>query len=288
MGIFKAISGGLGTTFRKPRLVVILYVVNLAFALAAAAPFLAIVQKELGHSLAGLSVQPVDPMWIGEAVLGYGRAFPALLAGFVVLGLLYLVLHVFLNGGIVGRLLDREAPASLAAFSADCGRLFWRYVRLFLLSLVFYALTLGVVLKLVSVLFRPISDGAVTEWTPLILSNIHLLIALLLLSVVHMIVDYARIAVVADEERRVLKALRHALTFLKARFFRAWALYLLLVLGTLAGAAVFYAVLKPLGAPGVGLVVAGFFWMQIYVVFRIWTRTLFIAAQAEFYRSHPY
>jgi len=288
MGIIKALAGGMGSTLRKRRLPVILYAVNVLFALAAAVPFLVIVQKELGHSLLGLSVRPVDLMWLGEAVLAHQEASSALIAGTVALGVLYLILHVFLYGGIVGRLLDREGPDSLAAFAGDCGRLFWRYVRLFLLSLVFYALTFAVVLRLVSALFEPLKAGAITEWLPLILSNLHVLIALLLLSAVHMIVDYARIAVVADEERRVLRALRHALTFLKTRFFRAWALYLLIVLGTVAGSAVFYAVLKPLGAPATVPVVLGVFWMQLYVVFRIWVRTLFVAAQAEFYRSHPY
>ena len=33
---------------------------------------------------------------------------------------------------------------------------------------------------------------------------------------------------------------------------------------------------------------SGFVWMQLYVFFRIWVGTLFVAAQAEFYRSHPY
>jgi hypothetical protein len=103
-----------------------------------------------------------------------------------------------------------------------------------------------------------------------------------------MIIDYARIAVVADEEKKVLKALRHALTFLKKRFFRAWAIYLLIVAATVAGSIVFYVVLGGLGAPAVVQVVAALAWMQLYVVFRIWIRTLFVAAQAEFYRSHPY
>jgi hypothetical protein len=103
-----------------------------------------------------------------------------------------------------------------------------------------------------------------------------------------MIIDYARIAVVADGERKVLRALRHALKFLGKRFFRAWAIYLLLAVLSLAGMALFHAVFNRLGAPGVRWVVAGFVWMQIYVVFRIWIRTLFVAAQAEYYRAHPY
>ena len=288
MGVFKAIVSGMGTTFRKPRLLVILYIVNIIFAAAAGFPFFFIIQRELGHSFLGSNVRPFDFSWLGEAVLKYLEALPALAGGLLVAVLLYLALHVSLNGGIVGRLLDREGPATVATFFGDCGRYFWRFVRLFLISSLFLLLTFGVVLRLISVLLEPLVESAETEWLPLILSNLHFLAALLLLSIVHMIIDYARIAVVADEERKVVKALRHGLAFLNRRFFRAWAIYLLIVAITVAGTAVFYAVLGPLGGPGVPLVIAAFVWMQLYVVFRIWIRTLFISAQAEFYRSHPY
>jgi len=288
MGVIKAIFNGMGTTVRKPRLQVILYVVNLVFSMAVAIPFLAIVQNDLGHSFLGSSIRTLDPMWIGEAVLKHHNTLAALAVGFAVGSLVYLALHVFLFGGIVGRLLDLEGPTTLAAFAGDCGRYFWRFVRLFLIALVFYVLTFGVIMKAVSALFAPAAKGAPTEWLPIILSNLHFLIALGLLSVVHMIVDYARIAVVADEERKVLKALRHALTFLRKRFFRAWAIYLLIAVATVAATVVFYVVLGRLGVPGVAPVVAALVWMQLYVLFRIWIRTLFVAAQGEFYRAHPY
>jgi len=288
MGVFKAIANGLGTSVRKPLVLAVLYAVNVVFAAAAAVPFLIIAQTELGHSLLGSSVRPADLMWLGETALKYGDALPALLAGLLVAAVLYLALQVFLNGGVFGRLLDREGRATLAAFTGDCGRYFGRFTRIFLVSLVFLFLTFGIVLELVSALIGPAMKSAPTEWLPLILSNAHFLIALLLLSIVHMVVDYTRIAVVADNERRVLKALRHALIFLKRRFFRAWALYLLIVGAALAGTIGLSAVLGPLGGPGTATVIAAFAVMQIYILFRLLVRMLFVAAQAEFYRSHPY
>lgn len=288
MGVFKSLSAGAAAVLRKPRVPLVLYVVNVLFAAAVAAPFLAIVQAELGRSFLGSIVRPADLVWLGEAALKYGAALPALLAGFLVAALLYLALQVFLNGGVYGRLLDSEGTTRLAEFSADCGRYFWRFVRLFLVSAVFLVLTLGVVMKLVSAVIRPLAEGAATEWLPLVLSNLHLLLALLLLSIVRMIVDYSRIAVVADAERKVLKAVRHAVIFLKKRFFRAWAIYLLIAVLTVAGAVLFHAVLGMLGAPATVQVLAAFAWMQLYVLFRMGVRAWFVAAQAEFYRSHPY
>jgi hypothetical protein len=288
MGILKALANGIGTSVRKPRIVAVLYVVNIAFAAAVAAPLLAVVQAELGHSFLGSNVRPLDLNWLGEAALGYAKAAPALAAGLLLALVLYAALQVFLNGGVVGRLLDKEGRATLGAFFGDCGRYLGRYVRLFLVSAVFLVLAFGVVLRLVAAAFEPLKEGAATEWLPLILSNVHLLLTLLLLSAARMVVDYARIAVVADDERRVLKALRHALTFLRKRFFRAWALYLLVVALTAAGTAAFYVLLGPLGRPTAGAVVAVIVLMQAYIVFRLWVRTLFVAAQAEYYRSHPY
>lgn len=58
MGIFKAIANGIGATLRKPRLLIILYVANALFAVIVAFPFLAIIQKELGHSFSGRTSGP--------------------------------------------------------------------------------------------------------------------------------------------------------------------------------------------------------------------------------------
>jgi len=288
MGVFKAIGNGAGTTFRKSRLLAVLWVITTVYALAVAYPLLRLVQTELGHSFLGSNVRPVDLMWLGEAVLKYQDAMPALLGGLVIPALVFLALYVFLNGGIIGRLLDREGRPTLQAFFSDCGRYWWRFVRLFLASLVFLILTFGVVLRLLSALMGPFLENARTEWPLIILRNLHFLIALLLLSIVHMIFDYARIAVVADEETKVLKALSQALKFLKKRFFRAWAIYLLIVAGFAAGTVAFHAVFGLLAGPTVLFVLLGLVWMQLHVVFRIWVKTLFFAAQAEFYGSHPY
>ena len=288
MSVFQAIGTGIGTTLRKPRLLVILWVVNIVYAAVVAFPLVFLAQTELGHSYLGSNVRSFDLMWLGEAVLKYQDALPAVGGGLVVSALLFLVLYIFLNGGIIGRLLDREGRTTLQAFLSDCGRYFWRFVRLFLASLVFLILTFGVILRLLSALVNVWVENAWTEWTSVILRNLHFLVALLLLSVVHMVFDYARIAVVADEETKVLRALRRAFHFLKKRFFRSWALYLLIIGGFVAGTVFFNAVFGLLSGPTVLFVLLGFVWMQLNVLFRIWVKVLFFAAQAEFYRSHPY
>jgi NADH:ubiquinone oxidoreductase subunit 6 (subunit J) len=213
---------------------------------------------------------------------------PALAAGFLVPIVLYLGLYVFLNGGIIGRLIDREGRPTFQAFFADCGRYFGRFVRLFLLSLVFYVLAFGLILAFLSSLLKPVLDQARTEWTPFWVTWLRTLVALLLLSLVHMIFDYARIAVVAENDRRVLRALQRALKFIGRRFFRSWLLYLVIGAGFLVGAALFLVVQGRLPDSGLVWLGLGLIWGQAFMVFRLWTKMVFFAAQAEYYRMNPY
>lgn len=282
MTVFKAIGNGAGTASRRPLVLVTLWVTNLVFALLVVAPWAALVRADLGHSLLGRSLHAVDFLWLGEVAYRYQNAAPALLAGFLVPLAIYFALSVFLNGGIIGRLLDREGRTTLQAFFADCGRHFGRFVRLFLVSIVFYALAFGVILGLFSMITARAAERARTEWTPLGLSWARTLIALLLLSLVHMVFDYARIFIVAEDERRVLRALGKALAFLGRRFFRAWLLYLLVGAGLVAGTALYFAAGGIIPGSGLAWLGIGLVWGQAFVVFRLWTKMVFFSAQAEY------
>jgi len=288
MAVFKALGNGVGTATRRPRLLIDLWVINMVYALLIAAPLYALFKADLGHSLLGRNLQPLDFIWLGDFIYKYQDMAPAALGLILVPLLLYPVLYVFLNGGIIGRLLDREGRTTPQAFFADCGRYFWRFARLFLISLLFYALTFGVILGALSALFRPVLENARTEWTLFWISDFRTVVALLLLSLVHMVFDYARIIVVAGDEKRALQALKGAFAFIGKRFFRAWSLYLLIGIGFLAGTAVFFLVRGHLPDSGLFWLGLGLLWEQAFIVFRLWTKMTYFAAQAEFYRMSHY
>lgn len=288
MGIGKAFLNGTALVLRRPKIVLLLWALNTAIALVAALPFASIVQAELGPSFWGSNIRPLDLPWLSEAALRHGASLPALAAGLAGAAVLTLILQVFLNGGILGRLLEREEKPFLQAFFGDAARYFGRFLRLFALSLVALPLVLWAGLELLRALSARALESAGTEWTVIVLTNLRLLAGLLVLSIVRMAFDYARISIVADGRRRALAALAHAAKFLKKRFFRSWALYLLVTVLSLAGTALFLAVLGALSGPRVAFVVIGAILMQLHVIFRAAMKTLLFASQAEFYKAHPY
>ena len=288
MPVFASVGRGAATAFRKPRILLVLYLANLGFALLVAWPFYALAKADLGHSLLGRNLQSLDFVWLGDLVYRYRSPAPALAPWLLGPLLAYAVLSVFLSGGTIGRLLDPEGKTTARPFFSDCGRYFGRFFRLFLLAVPFYFLALGALPAALFALFEPLDEKARTAWTPFGLTLGRTVLALLALSVVHMVFDYARIHAVTEDEPAALRSLRAALRFLGRRFFRSWGLYLAIASGFLAGTAA-AATLAGL-RPGEALFFAGaaVLGMQLYIVFRLWTRMVFFAAQADFYRSaHP-
>lgn len=276
MGIFGIFGHGVRETIRLGRAVIVLWVANVFFALLAVLPLAFLINKELGHSLWGNSVRGFDFLWLGEAAYKY-RHLPPVLAGWL-LGVagLFFILSVFLSGGVVGRLVERERVTP-SGFFGDCGHFFWRFVRLFLLSLPFYVAVLGFFPRLLSAALKPVYDNAATEWTSLIVSNLQFLVVVLVFSIIQMLFDYTKVRLAVDNSYQVLRSFGRTMDFVLRNFGRTWGTYLLVSVFFGLGFVVFLKVLNLI--PGRGLVPAalGFLWSQGFILFRLWTRVQYFA-----------
>jgi hypothetical protein len=275
MTALKAFGLGLKDVCRLRRAVLGLWLVNGIFAFALAMPFLFLIQQDVGHSFLGNTLRGLNLAWLAELIYR-ARALAPLATGGLLAGAgLYLLLTVFLSGGLAGRLVTEGEKVSLEGFCGDAGRFFWRYLRLFLLSLPFYLLGLGLAGRLASAATGAWAKTAATEWTAILASNLSLLVSILALTIVQMIFDYAKILIAADNERRVLKGLGRALRFLGGRFFGAWGLYLITTLIFALGGVLFLAVTNVLPSRGLLAALAGVAWGQAFIVFRVAARALY-------------
>ena len=286
MGIVKIFGQGLATTARRGKLLAFLWPVYLLFALFVMAPFYVLLQSHFSRSLLGEKLfAGVDMLWIGDLVYKYQELPPLVIGWLLGTSLLFLVLLAFLNGGIVGRIAAAEEKVTLRDFFGDCGRYFGRFFRVFLLSLVGYFLVLGILGRFVSIPFRVWSKGASTQWTTLISSSLRLLVFLLLFSIVKMFFDYVKVALVADDSRKAVRATVRNFGFLGKRFFKAWAIFLIVGLLFVFSTLVYLAVAQALPKAGLGPIVL-FLWQQAYFLVRLWTGVLFFATEYHFLKAH--
>jgi hypothetical protein len=276
MGIIGNFGQGARETVRVGRAIFVLWVSNVLFALLGVLPLAFLIHSALGHSVWGSQVRGFDFLWLGEALYKFRDLPPALAGGFLGAAGLFLLVSVFLNGGVVGRLAagERVTPAG---FFGDCGRFFWRFVRLFLLSLPVYIIVLALFSRLLTAALKSVTDNAPTEWTTIIVSNLQFLAVVLVFSIIQMLFDYTKVRLAVDDSYQVLRSLGRTVGFLLRNFGRTWGTYLLVSLFLVLGFAVFVNVLKLI--PGRGLVpaVLGFLWSQAFVLFRLWTRVQYFA-----------
>lgn len=282
MSTLTLFNKGLARTVRQGRMALRLWAVNFAFTLLIAAPLAVFVHGHVSRSLsAGDLLARVDVHWLADFSRRAMDAAPLALGLLAVGAAFYLLLAVFLNGGLIGGLLRPGGRSTPAEFFHDCGLYFWRFLRLALLSLPAYLLVAGALHGLLAAALRALTRQAASEW-PLLAANVLRLLALvLLLGVVSMFFDYAKIGLAANGRRGVLREAWRTLGFLGRRFFRAWGLYLLAGLAFVALTLLYLEVARilPKGTPWLALAV--FLWQQLFILGRQFSRILFFATEIE-------
>lgn len=287
MSIFKLFAAGLVLTFRKRRLVLRLWAANFLFAVLVAAPAAFLLIGHSAHSLSAAAVlKKLDVHWLTDLSARYLDVAPAY-AGLLLLAVgFYMLLAVFLNGGIIGCLARPESRPTLADFFHDCGLNFWPFFRLFLISIPVYLLALALFFPLLRVLLEALQRRAATEWPVLIAGNIRIISLVLLLGLVSMFFDYVKIGLATGGRRAVLKESWLTLKFLRRRFFRAWALYLAAGLAFILLTLLYLEVARLLPKDRPLLILVFFVWQQLYILGRQASRVLFFATELEFVREY--
>ena len=273
-------------SYQKRRLAVRLWAINLIFSLFAVGPFFFLMMKHMSHSFSGEhALQKLDIFWLADFVYRFMNITPALMGLTLLAAVLYLLLAVFLNGGIIGCLNRPEVKTTLADFFHDCGLYFWRFFRLFILSIPVYLAFLGIFFQLIKAFLEIFNRRAATEWPALIISNLRFLTLLLLLTMVAMFFDYVKIGLVTSGRKKVLKETWLTLKFIWRRFFKAWGLYLLAGLIFVALTLFYLEIARLLPKNRPLLVLLVFLWQQIYILCRQWSKVLFFASELEFTRE---
>ncbi len=219
----------------------------------------------------------LEAWWSGDLVAG---AYP----GIVALGLGYAVLWAFLLGGVLDRLARPEEPFALDRFFAAAGRYFPRFFGLALISGLAYAAIYQLGRQLYGWIEAASRDVTV-EKTVLIWVLAASSLVVLLLIIVRMVFDYAKIATVLENRRGVFRIAWEGLRFVLQRP--------LATLGVTLGFGALGALLFVLYlwlAPGAGQssligIVLAFLFSQLYLFARLGVRLGLLAGQMSLYRS---
>ena len=275
---------GFKAAARRPRTIAILWLANLLAALPLYLLFTAWFGAALGSSglARGLAAR-TDMNAIVEVLTTSGAALRDTLLAAALLIAARSLAAIFLTGGILQTLgTDAEPRPFAAAFFGGGGRLYGRFLRLTVLSILLW-IPAAILYLAFDAALSGLQSDPLREQLGFYLSFARIGFALVLFHLIRMILDYARIRVAVRDSRFMLPELGRAAAFALGRLGRTLALYYLPGLAGLAALALFLLSDSALSKSS-GLAVAlGFALMQILVIVREGLRIAGLAAARGFY-----
>ena len=303
--VLGAFLEGWRRVLRAPVLAIGVLVATLLLALPLSVALRGMLEEHLGSSLqAEQALNGWNAGWaaeFGAQAQGLGRTFTHEILGFggtlanvsrvldhgslnpTVAGAAaaYIVLWIFLSGGVLDRL-ARARTVRTAAFFGACGVFFWRFLRLAVgVGLAYWWIFRYLHPFLFGTLYDQLTRDLTTERTVFLIRGGLYAVLLAVLMLVSVIADFAKVRAVVEDRRSMLGAFAASMRFIRRRSLRVAALYFVNT-----AAFLFILWLWSTIAPRAG---AETWWAflvaEIYLLLRIWARLAFLASDVAFFQA---
>ncbi len=267
------VTAGAGLVLRGWRALCWAYVINLLLGIVAGLPVAAGISSILNNSFESERLAKGFDLGTFIGLLMHPEfTLSTFVPSSLFVSLLYFLFMLFFTGGLLADY-RQEQRLSFGKFLESCGEFFWRFVRLLLFLLTMLALV-GALYALLGRWTSGLADNSPRESLAFWLAVGCAAIALLLFVIVRLWFDVAQIRAVAENERKIRRALGKSFRMTFGNFGSLFWIFLRIAVVALAGSAValwFYVrVIRP---EHVGLSIlfgqmVVFFWLTM----RLWLR----------------
>lgn len=279
--VFTAFRAGLKEAWKHKKMIVFLYLVNIIVAYLIALPVSMMLGDSLDYTTAADNLlQAFDVTLFQTIYLDY-TADLNLGQLLITYTLFYLVLNTFFAGGILRIIIDGKG-FGFRKFFSGCVEYFSRFLTLFLLSLVFFMMVF-VMLGFLSALSEYFTSDVRTEFWPFVSVFLRLSFLVMMLAMINMLFDYAKIMTVVNDFYAMLDTTKVAVMFAMMSLRKTTTLYFSYLLIAIVLFAVYWFFESLLDISDITGIVLFIILSQIFILSRIWIRLSFLAGQYIFY-----
>ena len=279
--VFTAFKAGLKEAWKQKKMIVFLYLVNITVAYLLALPVSMILADSLDYTTAADKLlQAFDVTLFQTIYLDYAADLN-LGQLLITYALFYLVLNTFFAGGILRIIIDGKG-FGFRPFFSGCVEYFSRFLTLFLFSLVFFMMVF-VMLGFLSALSEYFTSDVTTDFLPFVSVFLRLSFLVMLLAMINMLFDYAKIMTVVNDFYAMLDTTKVAVMYVMMSMRKTVSLYLLYLLTAILLFALYWFLESLLDISNITGITIFIILSQIYILSRIWIRLSFLAGQYIFY-----
>ncbi len=231
ISIFNAFNSGIKDVYKNKKLVLIFYLIQFIFAYFLTKPFADLVAKTFNKStLSDVILQKFNYLHFSIMIRDIGKGVN-LFGLFVPLLILYSLIIIFLTAGVYW-LFFSKTEFKLSEFFSRCGNYFSRFLKLYSISFLFYFGCIILFLVLMG-LKSTLTEDSISEVWPLIFTFVNVGILVMLVAMVMMLFDYAKVILITETHTGMFSAISEAAMFFMMNFFKTIGIYLLYILTTI-------------------------------------------------------
>lgn len=285
MAIIKPYRSGWKKVWKNKKMWVLLYLLNVVFALLSAVPFLGFLSESVGHTLANSKMlDGFDYTFISDLMREYGSGLSVILNLSKGIILLFFLFSIFWMGGILSILKNEENDYSFRKFWQGSAVYFWKLIRLTFYFTFFQIVILGFFAFLF--LQQGVSPFEVESEVSIIKSIMILLpIYLLSATIFFMIQDYAKIHIVHDETKFIFQPIKNAFRFVFKNFRKCFGLYLLNLLTFAVFFSIYWILSNSFNSNSTPTITLLFLIGQTFIFSRIAVKLLNLGSAMELFQT---
>jgi len=285
MSVLQAYFKGWSTVFRYKQIGIIFYLSNFILALFAALPVSGFLGRSVGYSMSlGRSQAAFDYTFWGELLARFEDQINSILDHTILFLILFLLISVFLIGGVLVYFKNNQERFRLRTFWDGCSEYFWRILRLTIYFLFFQ----GVILAIFFSIFAYVCDGLnpfamQSEEQLMNAAKIIGPIYILAFTFVAMIQDYAKIHLVRQAPQFVFRTFIDSFKVVFKNIGRFSFLYLLNILSFLFIFTVYWWITEQFDGITMSSIMLLFLIGQLFVIARIAIKLLNLSSASFLY-----
>ncbi len=285
-GVFSTYLSGIRLLFFRWKAWAIVFIANIIFAFIIARPFGALLDKVGANNEAALGgLSKFDTDFIVDVLNNFGPEINLIIGQAFFIVVLYLILNIFLSGGIIESYVYLFQRFTFGEFLSNCAKHFWRMMRLALYFIGVQILVAGVMFAIYSKLglspFELESEGELIFQTQIMLG-----IFVILMVWIDMVNEYAKVRVVLEKNRRfILPTLIDTKFFCLRHFFPILLLFLLCMLTFIAFLGIYTTLNDMFAMTSMSSLILALLIGQLYLFFRVGVRLLFTSTAIDYLRS---
>jgi hypothetical protein len=282
---------GIKEASQQSKMIALLWFMNFLFGWVLYRLFSNLISGFLGNSvITNDLLKEFDYRVVIELIIHEPGRLQTILSVASILIIFYFLVSIFLDGGILFRLLRYrsfvQGIGERASFASDffhgAGKFFGRFFRLYIYSLIFWIVFVIILMLTWSIISALTNESSMEVYGFYIFLGV-VIFGFFLFALIRMIMDYARIKIAVEDNPQVFKSLFSGLSFVFKNFGKTLLLYYLMILTAVLCFGIFWILNWLIPSRALITILIVFVIQQLFIASRGWLRIAVLSGQSALY-----